>query len=204
MRRKKGSVWKKIHVLNRVDSSWSFRRWNAGEVEEIFYSYHDVTGEAKSEYFWFPLGSSHDWNCPAFVQDILQCNMQRCIAAGGRKITQPTSVGWLHERDVVFTRGQNNVTVPCPTPSHPSLSLSTSSASSVLKQKIRIGFAGNHQNIPIFCLLIGSSLSSSCVLSLQNYPCLCLMQRLFCKAERLTPSVPSLTPYLLQFIPFQS
>lgn len=65
-----------------------------------------------------------------------------------RKKNNPTHVSWL---TAWKRRGVHTGTEHChSTLSHPSLSLSTSSASSVLKQKIRIGFTGNHQNIPIF------------------------------------------------------
>lgn len=163
--------------------------------------YHDVTEETKLEYFWFPLGSSHDWNCPAFVQEILQCNMQRCIAAGGKK-NNPTHISCLTAWKTwgVHRRVEHHHLVP----PHPTLLSAWVQAVLVQCWNRKSVSVAITQNILLFCLLIVSSSRSSCVLCLQNYPCLYLMQRLFCKAQRLTPPVPSLTQYLLQFIPFQS
>lgn len=107
--------------------------------------YDDVT-KAKPESFWFPLGFSHDWNCPSFVQEILLFNMQRYIVAGGKK--NPTHSFWLTARWCSQEgRATSQQLVPL---SHPSLSPRTSSSSSVLEQKIRTYFLGSHPKYPSF------------------------------------------------------
>lgn len=67
-----------------------------------------------------------------------------------RKKNNPTHINWL-------TAGRRGDILPVlfPTPSHPFLSLSTSSTISVLKQIIRNCFTDNHPNYP-------SLLSSDC------------------------------------------
>lgn len=62
-----------------------------------------------------------------------------------RKKNHLTHINWLTAR-----RRCDILPVLCPTPSHPFLSLSTSSTTSVLKQMIRNCFTDNHPNYPSF------------------------------------------------------
>lgn len=108
--------------------------------------YHDMTEKSNHNVFGSLQGIAMTEIVPLLFKKYFNV-MCMDVLQMDKKITQPTSAGSAHGRDVEFTGGQNSITVPCTTPSHSlllSTSLNTSSTSSVLKLKIKTYSISNH------------------------------------------------------------